>query len=114
MDEATRKMIAEEFTIWVDFFNACLIIWFWVDFTTGAPRTQFPRFARFVSWLSGIWALAIFVILGLMNTMPFDGDCPNPLHPWMRVILVFGYLAAVGYIIKRRSEIQPPKLPPSQ
>ncbi len=59
-------------------------------------------------------ALAVFVIYGLMNTIPFSGDCPNPLHLWMRIILILGYLAALGYIIKRRSEIQPPKLPTSK
>jgi hypothetical protein len=113
MDEATRKMIAEEFMVWAQFLNGCFIIWWWVHFTTisRAQREKFPRLARFFSWLSGCAALVIFVVYGLMDTIPFSNDSPNPLHRWMRIVLVGGYLAALGYIIKRRGEISPPTLP---
>ncbi len=114
MDEATRKMIAEEFTIWGQFVIGCLIMWDWAVIITNLQRATFPRAARFFSWIVGITAFAVFVIYGLMNTLPFCDDCPNPLHLWMRIVLVLSYLGALGYIIKRRSEIQPPKLPTSK
>jgi hypothetical protein len=113
MDEATRKMISEEFTLWGSFLNGCLIIWWWAYYMTmmRAQREKFPRLTRFSSWFFGIAALAIFVVYGLMDTIPFSDGCPNPLHLWMRIVLILGYLAALGYIIKRRSEISPPTLP---
>jgi hypothetical protein len=113
MDEATRKMIAEEFMVWAQFLNGCFIIWGWAyDMTMPrAQREKFPRLTRFSSWLFGIAALVIFVVYGLMDTIPFSEDSPNPLHLWMRIVLVGGYLAALGYIIKRRGEISPPTLP---
>jgi hypothetical protein len=106
-------MIAEEFTLWGNFLIGCLIIWDWACAMTipRAQREKLPRLTRFFSWFSGIMALAIFVIYGLMNNLPFFDDCPNLLHSWMRIVLVLGYLAALGYIIKRRSEISPPALP---
>jgi hypothetical protein len=111
MDEATRRMIAEEFTIWGQFLIGCSIILQWASITTNAEiRTRLPRFARFFSWSAGILALAVFVV-ALMNTIPFSGGCPNPLHPWMRIVLVLGYLAALGYIVKRRSTLPPSTIP---
>jgi len=108
MDEATRKMIAEEFMIWGWFLMSCFFSWQWAYYVanrTLAKKSTFPRLAKFFLWFFGIVVLYFVVVYGLISCV---------LHPWMRIIVVLNYLAALGYIIKRRSEIQPPKLPTSK
>ncbi|MCL6642342.1 MAG: hypothetical protein K6T71_03335 [Candidatus Bipolaricaulota bacterium] len=106
MDEATRKMIVE---IWMTFGRALILIFQWFVFVKDLSQIAAKRrWVRFWLWLSGIVASALVVTNGLMNE-PFG--YPNPLYPWMQVVIVLAYLAVWGYIIKRRSTLPSPKIP---
>jgi hypothetical protein len=112
MDEATREMITREVDIWTIFGLGLVLIFQW--FTSvfnlmNQPewKVKYPRMSKFSLWASGIAATVWGLTPGLFNTI---FDSPNPLHPWMRVVLVLAYLAVWGYIIKRRSTISSSKI----
>lgn len=109
MDEATRAAIAREVDIWMDFGLVLTLIFEWFVFVRmPASEIRYPRLTKFSLWTAGIVATAMVVNFGLIDTI---FECPNPLHPWMRVAVVLAYLAVWGYIIRRRSVISPPKMP---
>lgn len=117
VDEATKQMIVREIVdIWWPFGLTLTLIsqWFgvafqWFNEVMISPKaaTKRPRLARFCLWLDGIITSAFVVPYALMDEI---FGCPNLLYPWMRVVIMLAYLAVWGYIIKRMSEIRPPKL----
>ncbi|MCS7197617.1 MAG: hypothetical protein NZ930_02885 [Candidatus Bipolaricaulota bacterium] len=114
VDEATREMIVREITdIWWPFGLALVLIFQWFIAVQTFPQfvKRYPRWAKLDLWIDGIITSVLVLPLCFMNEL--FGE-PNPLYPWMRVFIGLAYLAVWGYIIKRRSEIQSPRLSKSQ